>query len=122
MSLIMFLSMVLPPFFHVQRGLRQVCPLSALVSLLVMEGLSQLISEERRLGRLQGIKITNNFIISHLLFVDGVLIFLNVLIGDTSIFFSILKSFYLSTGIECNQQKSTMIAIGFSQYGSYFEH
>jgi len=72
------------PFFIVERGLRQGCPLSPLLFLLIMEGLSRLIRAEHRRGRITGIKIMENFSFIHLLFVDDVVIFLNGSMADTS--------------------------------------
>lgn len=66
------------PFFHFKRGLRQGCQLSQLLFLLIMEGLSRLIKEEQRRGRLRGIRITEGCTLTHLLSVDDVLLFLNV--------------------------------------------
>eukprot|EP00253_Pinus_taeda_P035638 PITA_35638 len=65
------------PFFLSERGLRQGYPLSLLLFLLAMERLSRMIKDEHRRGRLQGIKITDDCRLTHLLFVDDVLIFLN---------------------------------------------
>ena len=72
------------PFFHAERGLRQGCPLSPLLFLLIMDELSKLIGEEQRQGWIAGIKITNTCILTHLLFIDDVLIFLNGGIGDST--------------------------------------
>lgn len=46
------------PFFHFERGLRKGFPLSLLLLLLIMEGLSHIIKEEHGRGRLRGICIT----------------------------------------------------------------
>eukprot|EP00253_Pinus_taeda_P035654 PITA_35654 len=65
------------PFFKSQRGLRQGCPLSPLLFLLVAEGLSRLIHKARRSNKIKGIEVAINLYISHLLFVDDILIFSN---------------------------------------------
>jgi len=65
------------PFFKGQRGLRQGCPLSPLLFLLVAEGLSQLIQKAKREGKVKGIEAAVNMNISHLLFVDDILVFTN---------------------------------------------
>ena len=63
------------PFFHAERGLRQGCPLSPLLFLLVAEGLSRALDEAKRMGRFSGICIGEQLAITHLLFVDDVMIF-----------------------------------------------
>ena len=62
-------------FFHSERGLRQGFPLSPLLFLLVVKGLSRALLDAKRRGLFEGIKIATNLNITHLLFVDDILIF-----------------------------------------------
>ena len=64
-------------FFNASIDLRKRCPLSFFIFLLVAEGLSMLIKDAKRKGDLKGIRISKSFYISHLLFVDDILIFCN---------------------------------------------
>ena len=63
------------PFFHAERGLRQGFPLSPLLFMLVAEGLSRAIRAAKVEGRFAGIQIASHLNVTHLLFVDDVLIF-----------------------------------------------
>jgi len=96
------------PFFHAERGLRQGCPLSPLLFLLVAEGLSRAIIKAKNEGRFQGILVAPNLNISHLLFVDDVLIFCSGSRGDTRVLNEILDLFSKATGMEINAGKSTL--------------
>eukprot|EP00253_Pinus_taeda_P023181 PITA_23181 len=96
------------PIFNIDRGIRQGCPLSPLLFLLVMEGLSRLIILEKRSGGLQGLKITEQFYLTHLLFVDDILIFLNGSVRDLTSLNEILNLFCRATGMEINREKSTI--------------
>eukprot|EP00253_Pinus_taeda_P029628 PITA_29628 len=98
------------PFFHAERGLGQGCPLSPLLFLLIMEGLSRIIGEDHRQGRIRGIKITDTAILTHLLFVDDVLIFLNRGIGDLTTLHQAIGTFLKATGMVLNESKSTLTA------------
>eukprot|EP00253_Pinus_taeda_P004659 PITA_04659 len=95
-------------FFHSERGLRQGCPLSPLLFLLVMEGLSRLIISATRDGTLKGLKITKECYLTHLLFVDDVLILLDGSMRDTMTFSHILALFSQATGMQVNRAKSTI--------------
>jgi len=78
-------------FFHVEHGILQGCALSPLLFLLVMEGLSRLLTNERNQGIFKGVKILANIVLSHLLFIDDVLIFLSGAIRYTIALKNILK-------------------------------
>lgn len=62
-------------FFQASRGLRQGCPMSPLLFILVIEGLSRLIHQARPEGSFTGIQVSPHVIITRLLFVDDILIF-----------------------------------------------
>ena len=96
------------PFFHAERGLRQGCPLSPLLFLLVAEGLSHLLLEAHRGGNLNGIDISQHQQITHLLFVDDVLIFCSGTVHDLNTIVEILALFSSATGMEINERKSTL--------------
>jgi hypothetical protein len=64
-----------PNLFKSSMGLRQGFPLSPHVFLLVAEGLSRVIIETRRMRRIQGVRIKRSKALTHLLFVDDVLLF-----------------------------------------------
>jgi len=96
------------PFFHAERGLRQGCPLSPLLFLLVAEGLSRAIIEAHHEGRFQGIRVAPNLNITHLLFVDDVLIFCSGCRRESRVLKEILELFSKATGMEINAGKSTL--------------
>lgn len=108
------------PFFLLEGGLRKGCPLSPILLLLVMEGLSHNIMVEFKGGRLQGIKITNECWLTHLLFVDDILIFLNGSVGDLTVIRSIFSLFMLATSMELNKHKSTFTKTACTQHEIHF--
>ena len=96
------------PFFHAERGLRHGCPLSPILFLLVAEGLSRALRASRDEGRFSGIQIAPNLNITHLLFVDDVLIFCLGTKGDSRALQEILELFTKATGMEINSGKSSL--------------
>eukprot|EP00253_Pinus_taeda_P032607 PITA_32607 len=107
-------------FFTAERGLRQGCPLSPLLFLLIMEGLSRLFASARDRHQLTGIKIADDFFLTHLLFVDDVLIFLNGSIGDSTTLQNAMHLFQQATGMQINVQKSTITTVGCTVHETAF--
>jgi hypothetical protein len=81
------------PFFISEKGLRQGCPLSPLLFLLVAEGLRRALLNAVNTGEFLGIQITPNQRLTHLLFVDDILIFCSGLSQDAEVLSSILTLF-----------------------------
>eukprot|EP00253_Pinus_taeda_P029778 PITA_29778 len=103
------------PLFHVERGLRQGCPLSSLFFLLVMESISIFVHEEHRNGRLKGIKVTNFVFLTHFFFMDDVLIFLSGSLGDLTTLHQVMGVFQKATKMVLNESKSTLFALRCAQ-------
>eukprot|EP00253_Pinus_taeda_P008165 PITA_08165 len=103
------------PFFKGQRGLRQGCPLSPLLFLLVAEGLSRLLMEAKREGLIKGLEVAVNLFISHLLFVDDILLFTNGSLNEVKELKVILDIFMKATGMQINFRKSHFIFEGFNR-------
>jgi hypothetical protein len=97
-------------FFKIHRGLRQGCPLSPLMFLLIIDCLSRQIKKAVSNGSFKGIKIVVDTFISHLLFVDDVLILGNANFEEWSTFHTILRLFCKASGMVINCQKSCFIA------------
>ena len=62
-------------FFATSRGIHQGFPLSPLLFILVIEGNGLLIKDTQRKGKIKGIKVSSLLAVSHLLFVDDVVLF-----------------------------------------------
>lgn len=95
--------------FHSERGLQQGCPLSPLLFLIIMDALSRLIDSAKRNGDFNGLRITDECTLTHLLFVDDVMIFLDGSIRDSRAFSNIINLFSSATGMLANHSKSSII-------------
>jgi hypothetical protein len=62
-------------FSKSSRGIRQGFPLSPLLFLLVIEGLRRIIQERVRDKKIEGVTVARGLNISHLMFVDDVILF-----------------------------------------------
>ena len=96
-------------FFTASRGLRQGCPLSPLLFILVIEGLSLLIKDAQSNGKIRGIRISPHLSFTHLLFVDDVIIFGVGTFEEWISFKVILDTFCDASGMRINLDKSCFL-------------
>jgi hypothetical protein len=99
-------------FFKSGRGLRQGCPLSPFLFILVMEGLSLLLKKGQSEGKLMGVKVSRIVRILHLLFVDDILIMTRASLQEWQEIDNILKDFCRASGLQVNLTKSTFHYVG----------
>jgi len=102
-------------FFKAERGLGQGCPLSPLLFLLLIEGLSKLISGSKAEGTIHGINISRSLAVTHLLFVDDIVIFGSSSFSEWSKLNQIFSTFSLATGMVINYEKTIIIPHGITQ-------
>ena len=96
-------------FFTASRGIRQGCPLSPLLFILVIEGLSLLIEDAKRNGKIKGIKISSHLFLTHLLFIDDVILFGLDSFEEWMAFKVILDTFCEASGMRINMDKSCFL-------------
>jgi hypothetical protein len=77
--------------FHSERGLRQGCPLSPLLFILVLECLSILLKRSKLDGNLTGIRASRLTQILHLLFVDDVIIMTSDSLSEWTEIYNVLN-------------------------------
>ena len=93
-------------FFNASRGIRQGCPLAPLLFILVIEGLSLLIKDARENGLIRGIKISSALALTHLLFVDDVILLGTGTLHEWMAFKVILSTFCKASGMSISLEKS----------------
>lgn len=76
--------------------------------MLVIEGLSRLILKDKDEGKIRGIKVSHFDYISHLLFIDNVLLFGIANFVEWQNFKIILDRFCLAFGMEVSTHKSCL--------------
>ena len=102
-------------FFQSSRGIRQEDPLSPLLFVIVMEALSRLIDKASGVGLLSGFSVGGEksapLQISHLLFVDDILIFCEANPYSLTYLQVILTCFEATSGLRVNLGKSEMVQV-----------
>jgi hypothetical protein len=114
-SFVVLINGATSPFFRPGRGLRQGFPLSPLLFLLIVEGLSRLLKEAFENGSFKGVNIGTSCNITHLLFVDDILIFCEGSRRVVEKFRDIMDLFCKVTCMKINLQKSTISLWGISE-------
>jgi hypothetical protein len=102
-------------FFKSERGLRQGCPLSPYLFILIMEGLSLLLSKSISEHRISGIKVSNFIKIVHLMFVDDILLMSKADLAEWLVILDLLQLFCSVSGLSINFSKSTVHYWGLSE-------
>lgn len=106
-SFVVLINGAVSTFFKAERGLRQGCPLSPLIFLLVAEGLSRFLKEAVRRSNLIGLILAHGINLTHLLFVDDILLFCRGTRRDIYYLFRGINLFKIATGMMINFQKSS---------------
>jgi hypothetical protein len=92
--------------------MRQGFPLLPLLFLIVAEGLSRALLVAKRLGKLKGIRMVNSIFLTHLLFVDDILLFCDDFRRDALKFKVVLDLYCIATGMMVYIAKSTISFAG----------
>ena len=114
-SIAILISGAASSFFSPKRGLRQGFPLSPLLFLLAVEGISLMIHNAKIQGSLKGIEAAENFWVTHLLFVDDIILFSNGSLEDCKTLKRIMDLFLKATGLCINEKKSSLTCTGMSR-------
>ncbi|GJT42666.1 RNA-directed DNA polymerase, eukaryota, reverse transcriptase zinc-binding domain protein [Tanacetum coccineum] len=101
--------------FSLKRGWRQGDPLSPFLFIIVMEGLHIALKDGLVANMFSGVKVGSNGIhLSHLFYVDDVIIFSDWNQNDIDNIIRILNVFYIASGLKINVYKSNLYGVGVS--------
>jgi hypothetical protein len=81
----------------------------------VVECLNTIIHNEATSAKIKGIKINSCFSLTHLLFLDNILLFCEGNISYTSTLKDILHTFCITIGMQINMDKSSLISWRLSE-------
>jgi hypothetical protein len=95
-------------FFKSERGLRQGCPLSPYLFILIMEGLSLLLSKIFTDHHIFVIKVSNCIKIIHLMFFNDVLLLSKADLEEWLVIQDVLKLLCFVSGLSINYSKSSV--------------
>ncbi|XP_026443893.1 uncharacterized protein LOC113344037 [Papaver somniferum] len=102
-------------FFGAKRGLRQGCPLSPYLFVMVMEIFSSLMYQQVKLSNFEFHPKCKSTKLTHLCFADDVLIFFKGTLKATQVIKNILSDFKSCSGLDVNVQKSSSYHSGIHE-------
>jgi len=95
-------------FFKSGRGLRQGCPLAPLLFLIVVEGLGRAILHAKLCETYHGLPFGNDTVLTHVLFVDDIVMVNDGSEQSLSTLYEILMHFCKASGMQINDNKSSL--------------
>jgi hypothetical protein len=95
-------------YFKSWRGLRQGCPLSPYLFILIMEGISLMLASGIANQSISGIKVTQHLKIIHLMFVDDVLVMSKADPMEWRLILDILRAYCSVSGLCINSSKTSV--------------
>ena len=96
-------------FFNASRGIRQGCLLPPLLFILIIESLGRIILNAHLVGHITDYQYTPDLSITHLLFVDDVLLFGIGTVGEWKAYKEALDLFCSATGMTVSIKKSSFL-------------
>jgi hypothetical protein len=104
-------------FFQAQRGIRQGCPLSPFLYILMADSLSQNLTAERLVGNIPGLKPSNGVEpLNHALFADDSLLLGGASIRIAKAFDIVLRNYCIVSGALVNERKSEVFSWNIGQH------
>ena len=95
-------------FFKSGKGLRQDCPLAPLLFLIVVEGLGRALLYAKDCGTYHGLSFGNDIVLTHVLFVDDIVMVNDGSKQSLSTLYEILMIFCKASGMKINNDKSSL--------------
>lgn len=96
-------------FIRPNRGLRQGCPLSPYIFILVMECLTKRLQKEVNFGGIKGVKLTQTTpILTHAIYADDLVVMGLATQEEAGAFRAVFEEFEAFSGLEINPKKSTV--------------
>ena len=115
-SFALLINGVASSFFRLGRCLRQGCPLAPLLFLIVVEGLSRALLSAKECGDLHGIYFDNDISISHVLFIDDIVMVSDGSKKSLSTLYEVLHIFCKASRMLINDDKSSILRSGLDEF------
>ena len=115
-SFVVLINGVASSFFKAGRGLRQGCPLAPLLFLIIAEGLSRAIYCAKDEGIYRGISFGNDISLTHVLFLDDIIMVTDGSKQYLSSLYEILLIYCKASSMQINDKKSALYHSGLDEY------